>query len=117
MRRLHEAIDKAMGGRGGAVLVVGEPGIGKTRLVKEAAARARERDVLVLAARAHAMETDLAYAPIVEAFGRCLSALAPSKRAALVSGLPDLARLFRGLPLSPPAIGDPALERTRLFSA
>ena len=41
-------LDAAVGGHGGVVLLGGEPGIGKTRLAEELAAKATERGALVL---------------------------------------------------------------------
>ena len=41
-------LDAAVGGRGGVVLLAGEPGIGKTRLAEELAARAMARGAVVL---------------------------------------------------------------------
>ena len=41
-------LDAAVGGHGGVVLVAGEPGIGKTRLAEELAARATARGAVVL---------------------------------------------------------------------
>ncbi len=49
VRRL---VDRAAAGRGGALLVTGEAGVGKTRLLDEVAARAVERGLPVLAGRA-----------------------------------------------------------------
>ena len=45
MAVLREALDAARAGRGGVVELVGEPGIGKSRLVEELAAIGRDADV------------------------------------------------------------------------
>lgn len=100
------------------VLVSGEAGIGKTRLVHEAIARARQRDMLVLEGRADPLGAATAYAPFVEALGRCLRALGDKKRASLVDGLVDLRRLLVGLGGPAPApSSDAQLEKARLFEA
>ncbi len=49
---LADALARTCAGQGGLVLVSGEPGIGKTRLAIELAARARERQMPVLWGRA-----------------------------------------------------------------
>src|SRR6266571_2298630 len=104
--------------QGGALFLVGEAGIGKTRLAHEALALAREQGFLVLEGCAYALEGRLAYAPILAAFGPFLRRLDSSRQARLVSGLPDLGRLFPDLrlPAAEP-LGDAALEKTRLFEA
>ena len=51
--RLHQAIDRAVIGLGGLVLIVGEPGIGKTRVTQEIEPHARSRGALVLRAGSH----------------------------------------------------------------
>jgi MoxR-like ATPase len=43
MVALEEILDRTIGGRGGAVDVVGPPGVGKTRMAREAAALAASR--------------------------------------------------------------------------
>src|SRR6516225_9135230 len=45
MTALHAVVDRAIGGRGGAVIVVGAPGIGKSRVTREVAALAAGRGV------------------------------------------------------------------------
>lgn len=47
MATLHAAMDRADDGRGGVVNVIGPPGIGKSRVAREAAAAARTRQVPV----------------------------------------------------------------------
>ncbi len=118
MERLGAALTRAAGGQGALLFLAGEPGIGKTRLALEAADLARTRGFLVLQGRAYAPESALAYAPLLDAFGPYVRALDEPRRAALVDGLPDLGHLFGGLRLPPPEpLGDPALEKTRLFEA
>ena len=65
---LEAAIDRARAGDPSVTVLVGEAGIGKTRLVREAERRARERDVLVL--RGDCLRLDggeLPYAPLAAA--------------------------------------------------
>jgi DNA-binding CsgD family transcriptional regulator len=54
-------------GRAAAVTVVGEAGIGKTRVLAELACRARKAGALVLSGRAGEFERDLQFAPWVDA--------------------------------------------------
>lgn len=105
-------------GQGRVVIVSGETGIGKTRLVREALTEARARSFCVLSGRAFPLAAGLAYAPILDAIAPFLRALDLPARGALTRGLPDLGTLFSGLGLSPPEpLHDPALEKTRLFEA
>lgn len=48
---LHEGVEKALAGRAAFLLISGEAGMGKTRLVEEAIAHAESRDVRVLTGR------------------------------------------------------------------
>jgi DNA-binding CsgD family transcriptional regulator len=118
MDRLAARLSRAANGQGCALFLVGEAGIGKTRLAHEALILARERGFLVLEGSAYALEGRLAYAPILAAFGPLLRRVDSARQARLVSGLPDLGRLFTDLRLPAPLpLGDPALEKTRLFEA
>lgn len=55
------------GGSAGAVLIGGEAGIGKTRLLTSLIEFARERGVTVLRGAAHPLERMLPFGPLVEA--------------------------------------------------
>ncbi|MDO8671325.1 MAG: AAA family ATPase, partial [Dehalococcoidia bacterium] len=121
LSHLGEALSLAAEGLGSMILLTGEPGIGKTRLAREALALANRRGFRVLEGRAYPLETGLAYAPFIDAFRPLLRSFDSARLAALVSGLPELGRLLSDLPLPPlsfpEALGDPALEKTRLFEA
>jgi DNA-binding NarL/FixJ family response regulator len=118
LERLADAFGRAASGESRAIFVRGETGIGKTRLVEEALAAARARGFRVLASRAFPVDGSLGYALFLDALGPFLRAMEPARRAALVSGLPRLGRLFDGLGLpSPDLLPDAALEKTRLFEA
>jgi class 3 adenylate cyclase len=73
MERLHRTFDDAFAGRGGMVMLVGEPGIGKTRAAQELETYARLRGALVLWGRAHESAGAPAYWPWVQA-GNSVSA-------------------------------------------
>ena len=53
LAELRDAVDEALGGRGRLVLLVGEPGIGKTRTAEELATYARLRGAQVLWGRCY----------------------------------------------------------------
>jgi DNA-binding CsgD family transcriptional regulator len=82
---LRELFDEAARGRGGLVVILGEPGIGKSALVADLTAYAEPMGAVVLAGRA--AEGGGAYRPIAEA-------LMPAVRAGLVRETEDL-RPFR----------------------
>jgi DNA-binding CsgD family transcriptional regulator/tetratricopeptide (TPR) repeat protein len=65
---LERALDAARAGTGASVLVAGEAGIGKTRLVFELAGRARDAGFVVLLGRSiDLVGTELPYQPFAEA--------------------------------------------------
>jgi DNA-binding CsgD family transcriptional regulator len=65
--RLEEALAEAREGRGGLLLLVGEPGIGKSRLSRETEARAGEAGMRVLRGRAAPSASPIPFRPIAEA--------------------------------------------------
>lgn len=104
---LTGAIDAAMGGRGEAVLVTGEAGVGKTRLLVEARRVADRREVLVL--RGRAVESGGVYRPLVDAFARASAPFADDP--ALARLRPTVARVLPGWVVDnqvPAPMADPA---------
>ncbi len=91
-------------GRSAALELVGEPGIGKTRLLAELAARADERAYLVLSGRAGELELDLPFWVFVDALDEFVHGLDPHRldsldadvRAELATVFPSLAGLATG---------------------
>jgi class 3 adenylate cyclase len=67
LERLREAVDAALGGRGSLQLLVGEPGIGKTRAAEELATFARVSGARVYWGRCREDEGAPAYWPWVQA--------------------------------------------------
>jgi DNA-binding CsgD family transcriptional regulator/tetratricopeptide (TPR) repeat protein len=74
MNLLGAALDAAVGGNGGVVLILGEAGVGKSRLTREVQALARDLDFQMLRGRAVEGSSG-AYRPLAEAL---LSALRSS---------------------------------------
>jgi DNA-binding CsgD family transcriptional regulator len=70
---LRAALDDACAGRGGLVFVVGEAGIGKSRLVQEVVASGSERGARVLRGRAVPGAETAAFRPFAEALGPVLA--------------------------------------------
>ncbi len=98
---LERALEELDRGCSDAVELVGEPGIGKTRLLGELAARAELRGYLVLIGSASELERDLPFSVFVDALDeyvegldpKRLDALADDVRAELAHVLPSLSAL------------------------
>ncbi|MEP6599783.1 MAG: AAA family ATPase [Actinomycetota bacterium] len=116
---LTAALDDAARQDAAAVLLSGDAGVGKTRLLTEVAARAAERGTAVLIG--HCIDfgdAALPYLPLSEAFGR-LATEQPERVERLVADYPPIARLLPArrrldAPVSPP---DERIERSALFEA
>ena len=71
--------EAAAGGRTSVALVTGEPGIGKTRLLDEIAARATQASATVLRGGASPAEGMPPYLPFLEALGQHIRATPPDQ--------------------------------------
>ena len=93
--RLEDHLRRARGGAGALVLLSGEAGVGKTRLVKEIEALARHDRMLALTGRCVLAEGAPPYQPLLEQIeqaGRL--APGPALRTALGENAPELAKLM-----------------------
>ena len=80
------ALERALAGGGGIVVVEGAAGIGKTEFLRAVRAQAAARDVRVLAARGLEVERELAYGGVRQLLEPVFRALAPEEAARLLSG-------------------------------
>ena len=79
---LDDALDRVASGRAAVVLVDGEAGIGKTRLLGDALDRARGRGMRVEAGRAGELERARPFGLVADVFG-CARSSADPRRAAI----------------------------------
>ncbi len=119
---LTSALGRAIAGQGGLVLLAGEPGIGKSRLADELAARARARGARTLWGRCWEAGGAPAYWPWVQLLrSHVLEEEPEALREHLGAGAPDLAQLVPELrellPDLPAPAADPEGGRVRLFDA
>ena len=82
---LAEALDRVASGRPSIVLIEGEAGIGKSRVLEEALQDARGRGMQVVAGRAEELERTRPFGVLAAAFG-CVS-LSPDSRRAVIAAL------------------------------
>jgi DNA-binding CsgD family transcriptional regulator len=116
-------LDAAVGGRGGVVLLAGEPGIGKTRLAEEVAAAAAARGAVVLWGRCWEGEGAPAFWPWIQAVRAYVEGSDPTAlRREMGAGAADIAQLVPAvrerlpdLPAPPPV--EPEAARFLLFDS
>ena len=115
LRTLDGLLDGAAARRAGAVELVGEPGIGKTRLLGELGRRADARGMLVLSGSASEFERDLPFWVFVDALDEYLAGLPPGNLDGLDTDVRgQLGVLFPSLSprVSPPPAREDARYRT-----
>jgi hypothetical protein len=84
-RALAEALDRVASGASAIVLIEGEAGIGKTRLLQDALGDARARGMQVIAGRAEQLERTRPFGLVAAAFG--CSSTSPDPRRAAISAV------------------------------
>ena len=123
MSELLAGLEDAFSGRGRLFLIAGEPGIGKSRLAGELAARARDRQATVLWGRCWEAGGAPAYWPWVQCLRSYLRGHDPGAvRAYLGGGAADIAQMLPEIEgmvpdLVPPPSVDPESARFRLFDS
>jgi class 3 adenylate cyclase/tetratricopeptide (TPR) repeat protein len=121
--RLLAKLDLASNGRGAVAMLIGEPGVGKTRILEEFSDLARQRGVTVLRGACYDGEFQPPYGPFAEAivdFARNatqgdLKAVLGNSASTIARIAPGLRRHLGDLP-EPPAL-DKEEERFRLLDA
>ena len=119
MAALLSAVDDAKTRRAGAVLLSGDAGVGKTRLLDEVATGAHERGFGVLVGHCTDFgDAGLPYLPFTEIFGR-LAGDRPDLVESVLTNFPAIGRLLPTHRLigAQPAQQDVQLDRGALFDA
>jgi AAA ATPase domain len=102
--RLRAALDAALAGRGGLVLVEGAAGVGKTSLLRAAEQLAAERGFAAFRARAGEFERDFAYGCARQLLEARVVAAGTDERGRLFAGAAGLAApMFSAPEPAPPA--------------
>src|SRR5262249_44397486 len=120
---LERWLEQIRAGHGGVVMLVGEPGIGKTRMLEEFTETARAAGVRVLWGRCYEGEAGRACGPFAEALAEdARSSVSDDLRADLGIGAAPLARLVpmvreRLADIPEPVALQPDEERVRLLDA
>jgi DNA-binding CsgD family transcriptional regulator/tetratricopeptide (TPR) repeat protein len=126
LNALQECIEAAAGRQGGVVMLSGEAGIGKSRLVAELRRFTETHDFQLLGGQCFPTDRSCPYAPLLDLLGAFLAPLSPSQIATALGSsarslVPLLPEQIQHLPelasLSPLPPLDPEQEKRRLFAA
>src|SRR5687767_14892169 len=121
LEAIDQYIRRALDGECGVVLFAGEAGIGKSRLVAEARARAVQAGITILQGNCFEPDRAISYAPLVDMLRAFKAAHPPGETEQLMSRvaselvklLPELAVELPGV--TPTALLPPEQEKRRLF--
>jgi class 3 adenylate cyclase/tetratricopeptide (TPR) repeat protein len=94
MSKLLVALEEVQRGAGRLVMLVGEPGVGKTRLAQEVSLVARERGFGIITGRCYAPQETVPYYPFLEVLSRAYASAPVGLREALPRQWPQVARLL-----------------------
>jgi tetratricopeptide (TPR) repeat protein len=117
---LRERVASAIDGHGSLVLIGGEPGVGKTSLVRRVISEAETRGALAVFGRCYESEGSVAYSPFVEMLEQALSLMPPDVvREDMADDAPEIARMVpelrRRFPDIPDALEIPPEQQRRYF--
>jgi class 3 adenylate cyclase/tetratricopeptide (TPR) repeat protein len=120
---LRAKLAAALDGRGGLVLVGGEPGVGKTTLVKQLIREAEQRGALTVFGRCYESEGTVPYSPFVEMLEQALALMPPDivredmgdDASEVARMVPELRRRFPDIP--EPLDLPPEQQRRYFFNA
>jgi DNA-binding CsgD family transcriptional regulator len=97
IRALESALAGALTGQGGCAVITGEAGIGKSRLIRELARMAADRQVPVMMGRAVPASASAPYRPVTEALLQLLRRRPLPDDPSLAPWLPHLTALLPGV--------------------
>jgi tetratricopeptide (TPR) repeat protein len=117
---LRGRVAAAIDGNGSLVLIGGEPGVGKTALVRQLIREAEQRGALAVFGRCYESEGTVAYSPFVEMLEQALSLMPPDVvREDMADDAPEIARMVpelrRRFPDIPDALEIPPEQQRRYF--
>jgi DNA-binding CsgD family transcriptional regulator len=104
LERIGECLQRARQGRGGALVLEGPAGIGKTVLLAWARDAAEGEGFRVLRARGAELEREFAFGVVRQLFEPVVAGVSEEERAQLLDGPPEVAARLLGLP----GVGDGA---------
>ncbi|WP_433013845.1 helix-turn-helix transcriptional regulator [Kribbella sp. CA-294648] len=110
LSRIAAALDASKDGEGKVLVIEGEAGIGKTRLVGEARAMAKERGFVRMQATGDELESAMAWGVVRQMVERSISRYSGATREAIIAG--PTGRALEALDKATPDAGDAEVART-----